>query len=612
MTKAYPFKRQALFLVLMFFLCVVPALAADLLTDPVKINVSTPGTLSKSISDSKKNLITNLVLSGELDVHDIQFIREMAGCYDMYGNRTEGHLLKLDLSDVTFKSIAGSSPDQNEQIYAYYKMEGTDAVYKTQVYIRDERQLACAAFLDLPNIREVVLPKDLLYIANEAFKGCVSLDPVTIPSSVIGIAGSAFADCRNFGYFTLPSGLEEISAELFSGCTGLKRVNIPSSVTSIGSSAFSGCTSLSSITLPSGVTSIGSSAFYGCTALTSFTFPAKLEEIGSSAFKRCYNLTSLNLPSGLTEIGYDAFSGCSGVTKLSLPSTLKTIKSSAFYGCYQLQSLTLPASLTDIGGDAFGRCTGLQSIIAKMQNPPICSNDPFTGIDKEECKLYVPKGAYSAYFVANYWGDFAHIDETGIIDHLTVNVDVPGTLADKIGDEQKEWVKSLTVTGTLNDDDIAYIRNMAGFTDGDFCGILEDIDLKNAKFEGSLNFGSCYKLKSVKLPDGLTTIGSQAFYCCSNLVSVDMPSSVDCIESESFYKCGSLESIDISNVQRIEDKAFMGCESLKEVNLLNKVYTGWGAFSQCNSLTTVKIPYGASICESFCDNRSLPYVFRAL
>jgi hypothetical protein len=74
-----------------------------------------------------------------------------------------------------------------------------------------------------------VIPNDVSYINNGAFKGCVGLKSIT-----------------------LPSGLKEIDRYAFAGCTGLTQITIPSSVYFIWQYAFEGCTALEKVNMPSG------------------------------------------------------------------------------------------------------------------------------------------------------------------------------------------------------------------------------------------------------------------------------------------------------------------------------------------------------------------------
>ena len=65
-------------------------------------------------------------------------------------------------------------------------------------------------------------------------------------------------------------------------------------------------------------------------------------------------------------------------------------------------------------------------------------------------------------------------------------------------------------------------------------------------------------IKSVKISDGVTSIGAVAFAECTNLVSVTIPNSVTTIGYCAFYGCSSLENIDIpDSVTTIGDMVIM-------------------------------------------------------
>jgi len=53
----------------------------------------------------------------------------------------------------------------------------------------------------------------------------------------------------------------------------------------------------------------------------------------------------------------------------------------------------------------------------------------------------------------------------------------------------------------------------------------------------------CKNLKSVIIPDSVTTIGERAFSSCTNLQSVTIPDSVTTIGDYAFYECTNLQSV---------------------------------------------------------------------
>ena len=76
------------------------------------------------------------------------------------------------------------------------------------------------------------------------------------------------------------------------------------------------------------------------------------------------------------------------------------------------------------------------------------------------------------------------------------------------------------------------------------------------------------KIKSVKILDGVVSIGKYAFYRCEDLVSITIPNSVTSINSSSFYGCSSLTSITIpKNITSLESSVFYGCSSLTKITV---------------------------------------------
>ena len=226
--KKFTFNKQ--FMVLMFLLLnCFASYAADenLITKQITLKLTEAGTLPNKIGSSKKDLITNLKIIGEINGTDLRFIREMAG-RDAEGNSTSGNLSVLDLSEARI-------------------VKGGDYYYS---YYRSYRKKDCTTSNDI--------------IGEHAFSYCSSLTSVNIPSRVTEIGKEAFYDCNSLISINIPSSVTKIGEYAFSGCSSLTSVNIPSSVTEIGKEAFSDCSSLTSINIPSSVTEIKDAVFYGC------------------------------------------------------------------------------------------------------------------------------------------------------------------------------------------------------------------------------------------------------------------------------------------------------------------------------------------------------------
>lgn len=203
-----------------------------------------------------------------------------------------------------------------------------------------------------------------------------------------------------------------------------------------------------------------------------------------------------------------------------------------------------------------------------------------------------------------------------------VDVKKAGSLSSLIGDDVKFNITDLTVTGNINGDDIALIREMAGEdVNGDETkGHLSKLNLKDANIVaggnpyyivstmevcyskrdvvGAYMFRNC-KLTDVILPVNATEIGNNVFqhnradkYENTVLTTVVMGDKITIIGSSAFSGCVNLTNIVIpNNVNHIGSSAFSGCVNLTNIVIPDKVnYIDDSAFSDCVSLTKVIIP----------------------
>ena len=122
---------------------------------------------------------------------------------------------------------------------------------------------------------------------------------------------------------------------------------------------------------------------------------------------------------------------------------------------------------------------------------------------------------------------------------------------------------------------------------------LEKADMPNELEKlGAYAFSGCTSLKEVKIGDNVKEIGYSAFYNCSALAKVTFPKSLEYIGQSAFSGCTALEAADIPDtVKNIGTSAFEGCSSLKTIKLPKELATVDDyTFHNCRSLVSVTLP----------------------
>ena len=250
------------------------------------------------------------------------------------------------------------------------------------------------------------------------------------------------------------------------------------------------------------------------------------------------------------------------ITEAIIKNGVVNIGSYAFRNRRELASITIPDSVTSIGYDAFSGCTSLTSITIP---------DSVTSI-----------GSYAFHDTAYY-------------------------------NNNANWKN-----------DVLYISNHLIKAKDRISG---DYVIKGGtKCIADDAFSNCTGLKSVTIPDSVTSIGGYSFSDCTSLKSITIPDSVTSIGNSAFYGCTGLKEVHISSVEKwcnidfasnvyygrdtanplyyahnlylngekvtdlvipdgvtnIGDYAFIGCTGLKSVTVPESVeYIGRYAFSAC-------------------------------
>ena len=330
-----------------------------------------------------------------------------------------------------------------------------------------------------------------------------------------------------------------------------------------------------------------------------------------------YNGTTYSV----TSIGRSAFHNCSSLTSITIPNSVTSIGNQAFCWCNSLTSITIPNSITSIGVQAFSDCSSLTSIIVEDANSTYDSRENCNAIIETATNTLIV-GCQNTIIPNSVTsiGSNAFDGCTGL-----TSITIPESVT-SIGRMAFYGCSSLPVENNLRYAD-TYLVEAVDKT-------LSTYSIKEGtKWIGSSAFSDCSSLKSITIPNSVTSIGNQAFYWCNSLTSVTIPNSVteigdgafDCCESltspvynahcfaymprsykgayiipegikqiagNAFAYCSGLTSITIPNsITSIGERAFQKCSGLTSVSIGNSVTSiGRYAFYECSGLTSINIP----------------------
>ena len=352
---------------------------------------------------------------------------------------------------------------------------------------------------------------------------------VIIEDGITSISNYAFAYCNNLMSVTIHDSVTTIGNYAFAYCDNLMSVAIPDSVTTIGNYAFAGCSNLTSVIIGNGVANIGYGSFLYCVKLTSIVVDEDNQYYSSDSVGALFDKDKTMLiqyPVSNTRISY------------TIPGGVTIIGDSAFNCCSNLTSITIPDSVTIIGSSAFGSCSAL--------------NDIYYGSTQED------------------WNKITINSDNDYLTDATIHFTEPESVvkSGKCGDNLT-WTLD-TQTGELTISGTGKMTNWSSYPD------VPWYSFKSA-------------IKSVKINDGVTSIGKYAFHYHESLENVKISDSVTSIGGGAFSDCDNLESIMIpSGVIYINQYAFDSCGNLKIITISDSVTDiGYAAFDRCYDIADV-------------------------
>lgn len=296
-----------------------------------------------------------------------------------------------------------------------------------------------------------------------------------------------------------------------------------------------------------------------------------ITHLGARTFVLAENLTSVELPEGLLSIGVSCFNQ-TGLKSIQFPSTLQKIDDNAFWRGQIAGDVHIPESVTAIGKNVFNKC-------------------PITSVNLPEGLQVLGGGAFSETKLT----EMPEIPESITVLDSTFQgctdikeVTIPSQVTDISGAFAGTGISTVTVPYQVTN----YYRAFNG------CKSLEKVVIESQSDTipsgGSAQgvFQNCIKLKSVTLPEWVTTIGNYAFSGCTSLKDTAFLKDVKNIGEFAFQKAGLSGNL-VLNATSIGYKAFIDCVNLgPNVCLANVATIGANGnttvFNNCTGLTGVK------------------------
>jgi len=291
-------------------------------------------------------------------------------------------------------------------------------------------------------------------------------------------------------------------------------------------------------------------------------------------------------------------------TTVLIPSTINGLPVSRIgVGAFihaRITNVTIPDSVTSIGNRAFHLCTRLARVYCRGNAPSIGAS-LFTGDNNVTVFYLSGTTGWNATFggrPTELWNPPLPYDYTIDNDTVTITrytgaggaVTIPETISflpvTSIGFAafaDCSGLTSITFQDTVtNIGSLAFIR----------CGSLTNVIFGgNVKSIGESAFTGT-GLKSVAIPDSVTSIGAGVFSSSSSLVSIKISDRITDIADQAFYDCTALTSFTIPNgVTNIGQSVFAYCSCLTNITIGNRVRSlGDYAFEGCLNLMNLKIP----------------------
>lgn len=207
--------------------------------------------------------------------------------YEVETGLTTNTWLERQVKNSALERFAG----KGIRITAYNGFETNRVIIPSEIDGLPVISIGEKAFINA-NISEVILPKSIKAILDNAFDGCKNLKSIDLPQTLAYMGSFCFAN-SGLTQLAFPDSLRVIPRFCCNECKELETISIGHQVEKIDYSAFGGCSKIQSVTLPESLIEIDSKAFSD-TSITTIIFPSKMTKVSKDVFCDGYSSYSRN------------------------------------------------------------------------------------------------------------------------------------------------------------------------------------------------------------------------------------------------------------------------------------------------------------------------------
>lgn len=378
--------------------------------------------------------LTSVSIPSTMQVFDDQ---TFAGC---------SSLNKVNIESLAIWTQIDFKTEQANPLY-YAKNLYIDGINAETLYLEGSFEtIKKYAFVNVTNVKNVVIGYQINTIETDAFKGCINIENVYAESLIswmnIGFANGQsnplnyakqlYVENSLIEDLIIPETITEIKAYAFYGYNGLKSVTFHSDIINVSASAFENCINLEKVNASSiedwmnivfaneyaNPLYYAKNLYVNNELIVDLVIPENITRVNAYTFINCTSIESVKFYGNMNIIEYDIFIGCDNLSKIHVDNIsvwmhmpfqkaeynpMKYAKQ-LYVNNELLVDVVIPAEETTIGNYVFSYCESIKSVTIPS-TVTVIGVDPFNNCKNIiiYCEAEAMGYDWSSYWNNNYF-----------------------------------------------------------------------------------------------------------------------------------------------------------------------------------------------------------------